>query len=249
MRCRLMTTDQRLGGRVLALWLILGILPSVVLAATTVPPAKTKEIKSRKNPLSPQGGAAVSSMTNKRRFGIGIGLFNLFLPQPALQASYFIHNKVQAGIQLGYLTLPFSTFSAQASYMGGDIKYLPSGIPFFFGLAAGVRTVAIMTTATTSVNNVDTQVSWKRAVRQTVIIPRLGWVKIGPGGTGTTLSLGYLLPMNTDFSITADPDGVPGFPADQFAAEREQKGNDLKKYTNVGLPHLELSYFWYLDGV
>ena len=216
------------------------------LSVRPTTPATTKG-RERKGAKGPGVTALLPSSTDKYDLGIGLGFFNLFLPQPALQVSYLYKSKLQLGLQLGYITLPFNTFNGQSTHLGGDVKFLPFGSSFYVGIAAGMRTVTISTEAPITVSGTSQDIAWRREAHQSVVIPRVGWVKIGADGTGTTVSLGYLIPMQTSFKVHANPDGVPGLPKEAFEAEREKKGNDVKKYTNIGYPHIEFSYFWYLD--
>ena len=238
---------QRLLRRAAIVSLLCWVDGSAFASAPNPPASAGGGGKGRKLKAAALAPAARAPETDKYKLGIGVGLFNLFLPQPALQATYFFFKgRFEAGVQLGYLSLPLSNFQAQSLYEGADLKYLPAGGPLYFGVAYGMRSLSLTTSAPITVNGDETQVAWRRDASQSVIIPRIGWVKVGADGTGTTLSVGYLLPLGTNFSITPSPESVPGFPADRFEAERAQKGDDVKKYTNVGYPHIELSYFWYL---
>ena len=184
---------------------------------------------------------------SKYNLGIGVGLFNLYLPMPAMQAVYRYHGALQVGFAVGYLTVPSSSFSGTSSYIGGDVKYFPWGLAnLYLGAAFGQRRFSIATSADVTVNTEIYRVNWTRKVAQEVVIPRVGGVKFAKDGSAIALGVGYLIPLSSSLDVKADPGSVPGLESSDFEDLRAQKGHDVTEYTNNPLPHVELSYFWFL---
>ena len=235
-------------------YLLIGSLNLIISSQTVAAPEKatklaksTKTIKSNKSTTE----AEVQSSDTPGKsydFGLGVGFFNLFLPQPAAQATYIHKGRLYVGTQFGYLTIPLSKFSAQSSYIGIDAKYLlfPKG-SFYVGAALGQRNMTIGTISTVTINDTETEVIWTRKANQLLLIPRVGWIQMNKNGFGSTSSQGLVIPAKTNFSVSSDPTSVPGLTQEDYDAELISKGKDVSSVTNIPLPHVELSFFWYLN--
>ncbi|MCX6104332.1 MAG: hypothetical protein NTY08_00680 [Proteobacteria bacterium] len=240
--------------KTLRAYLLLGSLNLIVCTQTLAAPetgtklAKaTKSVKPTKS--TTEAEAQPSDTPGKSYdFGLGVGFFNLFLPLPAAQATYIHKNRLYVGTQVGYLTIPLSKFSAQSTYIGIDAKYLlfPKG-SFYVGAALGQRNMTIGTISTVTINDTETEVIWTRKASQILLIPRVGWIQMNKHGFGSTISLGLVLPAKTNFSVSSDPTTVPGLTQEDYDAELISKGKDVSAVTNIPLPHVELSFFWYLN--
>ncbi|MBM4251353.1 MAG: hypothetical protein FJ146_05245 [Deltaproteobacteria bacterium] len=212
--------------------------------------SKAKKATSDFAPLvdAPSSDLPSSSM-KLHSFGAGVGLFSVFLPQTAAQVAYIYKGKLMAGLQLGYLTIPLTEFSAQSIYIGVDGKFYPvQGASFFVGGAVGKRDLTIKTRSTVTINDDVTEIFWTRKASQTLITPRVGWQALGKGNFGTAISLGLTLPLGTAFSVASDPTAVPGLTEQEYADEKVRKGNDVLTFTSKPMPHMELSFFWYFPN-
>ncbi|MEN9834347.1 MAG: hypothetical protein RL011_540 [Pseudomonadota bacterium] len=190
-----------------------------------------------------------SNQTKLHSFGVGVGLFNVFLPQTAAQVAYIYKSKLMAGLQLGYLTIPLTEFSGESTYIGVDGKYYPvQGSSFFVGGAVGKRDLIIKTRSTVTINEDVTEIFWTRKASQTLLTPRVGWQTLGKGNFGTAISLGLTLPLGTSFSVESAPTAVPGLTDQEYVEEKERKGKDVSTFTNKPMPHMELSFFWYFPS-
>lgn len=230
-------------------------LASSGFAADKAAAKKTKAPKAKKatSDFAPLVDAAAtdapSSTMRLHRYGVGVGLFNVFLPQTAAQVAYIYKGKLMAGLQLGYLTIPLTEFSAQSVYIGIDGKFYPmQGSSFFVGGAVGKRDLTIKTRSTVTINEDVTEIFWTRKASQTLITPRVGWQALGKGNFGTAISLGLTLPLGTTFSVASDPTAVPGLTEQEYADEKVRKGKDVSTFTNKPMPHMELSFFWYFPN-
>ena len=211
-------------------------------------PAKSKTSTKEFAPLV-DAAPVVEESTNPgklHRFGVGVGLFNVFLPQTAVQVAYVYKNKAMAGFQLGFLTIPLTEFSAQSTYVGVDGKFFPlAGSSLFVGGAIGKRDLTIKTRSTVTINDDVTEVFWTRKSSQTLLTPRFGWQALNKGNFGTAVSLGLTLPMGSTFNVSSAPTSVPGLTEDEYIQEKERKGKDVSTFTSKPMPHMELSFFWY----
>ena len=240
--------------KTLRVYLLLGSLNIIVSTLTIAAPESTSKLaktnKSVKSSKATSEAESQPSDTSGKNydFGLGVGFFNLFLPQPAAQATYIHKSRLYIGTQIGYLTIPLSKFSAQSTYLGIDAKYLlfPKG-SFYVGAALGQRNMTIGTISTITINDTETEVIWTRKANQLLLIPRAGWIQMNKNGFGSTISLGLVIPAKTNFSVSSDPTSVPGLTQEDYNAELISKGKDVSGVTNIPLPHIELSFFWYLN--
>jgi len=186
-------------------------------------------------------------MMFRRHYGVGFGLFSFYPPQPTLHLSYRLNSQFNAGTEFGYWAYNSSQFSGSGSYFGLEAKYHIFARTFFVGLGLGRRTITVETTNDFAVDVQSYDVTWTREVVQTTISPRVGWMSLPTSGTAILFSVGVLYPLSTKFSMTHDPDPIPGLPAAEEEKEEKEKKEDVTRVTNRVLPQLELKYFWYFD--
>lgn len=209
--------------------------------------SKTKKKAPPKSKKKTPAGAPLLESSNSNRsqhqFGVGLGLFNFFPPQPTIEGLWR-YEKWTGVIEIGTFGIGVGEFGGEASYMGVGARYLLTD-SFFVGGGFGKRHLVIVTDADLTVNSDVHTITWTRTTDQMVLTPKVGWESFSNRSFSFLFSAGLLMPSGTKFKVTRSMETVPGLPQEDLLAEQKKKGDDVRKLTTATMPYFESKVAWY----
>ncbi len=209
----------------------------VYAASAKIRSAKVAKRKAkRKPPQKPK-----PKKRTKRSLNIGGGIFNIYPPMPTIHATFQPAAKIQLGMELGYIVLPFDEFAGSSSYFGVDSKYFLSK-KLFTGFGVGRRAFDIITKSNFNHDLGTEEISWRREVTQFTFSTRLGWYSEAKAGDAFYISGGLLMPFGSSLRSSRDIESISGVPNSVLDEEEDQKAGDVTSVTNAAMFQVEIKY-------